>query len=120
VIAVRGTQATALGLLESEFTGTGSFVPWIIAIIILCSIGYIKPVRPLADSFVGLLLLAIVIGAYKKGTNIFAAFNQQIRNPVAAAAPAPAANPLRDVPPETLQQPSTPGQIVPNPIPGIL
>jgi hypothetical protein len=120
VIAVRGTQGTALQLLESEFTGKGSFAVWVIAIVILASIGYIKPLRPLADGFIVLLLVAIVIAAQKSGKNLFASFNDQLRNPVAATPPASGAGSPMTAPGGN-QQPGSilPGIVQPDVQPGV-
>lgn len=82
VTAVRGTQSAMFTLLKSEFVGTNSFVPWVSAILILGAVGYAKPIRPVADAMIGLVILAMVL-ANKGG--FFTAFNQAIRNPVAPA-----------------------------------
>ncbi len=90
IVAIRGTQATAATLLKSEFSGAGSFLPWVISIAILCAVGFIKPVRPIADAMVGLIIMVMLIGSDK---SFFAQFNQQIRNPVAAPLPPAGAAP---------------------------
>ena len=84
VIAVRGTEKQAVALLKSEFIGANSFFPWISSIIILCALGSIKTIRPITDSFVGLVILVMLL---KADNGFFAAFNQQIRNPVAPPSP---------------------------------
>lgn len=84
IVAINGTQATLWSLLKSEFVGTNSFIPWASAIIILGLIGYAKPVKPIADGLIGLILLALIL-ANKGG--FFAQFNNALRNPVAPATP---------------------------------
>lgn len=81
LIAWQGTQDTAIGLLKSELSGAGNFVVWFAALAILLALGYIKPIKTLADSMAGLVLLSMFIA--NKG--VFSQFNQQIRNPVPAS-----------------------------------
>lgn len=83
ITAIRGTQNDMFALVKSEFWGTNSFVPWAAAIFILGAIGYARPVRPIADAMIGLVILVMVL-ANKGG--FFTAFNNAIRNPVAPAA----------------------------------
>lgn len=83
VVAVRGTQDQFFALLKGEFTGTNNFLVWVLAIVILGLIGYLKPIRPVAHAMIGLIILVMIIA--NKG--IFAQFNNAIRNPTASAAP---------------------------------
>lgn len=85
VVAIQGTQAQLVALLKSEFVGSNSFLPWAAAIVILAAIGYAKPVRPIADAFIGLIILVMIL-ANKGG--FFTALNNQIHNPTAPATPA--------------------------------
>lgn len=89
VVAIRGTQAQFFALLRSEFVGANSFVPWASAIVILGLIGYARPVRPVTDALIGLIILAMLL-ANRGG--FFAQFNSALRNPVApdASGSAPA------------------------------
>lgn len=82
VVAVRGTQTDFFSLVKSEFTGTNNFLVWVLAIVILGMIGYLKPIRPVAHAMIGLVILVMIIA--NKG--IFANFNQAIRNPAATPA----------------------------------
>jgi hypothetical protein len=83
VVVVQGNAAAAASLLKSEFTGQRSFVPWVSAIVILCALGYVRSIRPVTDSFVGLIILVMIVVAESNGQNFFASFNSQLRNPVA-------------------------------------
>lgn len=85
VVAIRGTEQDMFALVKSEFWGTNSFVPWAAAIVILGSIGYAKPIRPITDAMIGLILLAILLG---NGGGVFAQFNAALKNPVAPTADA--------------------------------
>ena len=82
IVAIKGTQAQLVILLKSEFTGPGSFVPFAAAIIILGAVGYIKPVKPVADGMIGLVILAMILG--NKG-GFFSSLNKGLANPVAPA-----------------------------------
>lgn len=84
VVAIRGTQATAFQLLQSEFSGPNSFVKWALAIFILGGLGYIPVIRPITRA---LLLLVVLVIFLKNGTGLFAQFNSQIANPISPPAP---------------------------------
>lgn len=88
VTAIRGTQGQMFALVKSEFVGTNSFVPWASSILILGAIGYAKPVRPVTDAMIGLILLAMLLG--NKG-GFFAKFNDAIRNPTPSTETSPPA-----------------------------
>jgi hypothetical protein len=79
VVAVRGTQDAFFGLIRDEFTGPGNFVVWVLAIIVLGALGYIRAIRPVADAFVGLIILAMVLN--NKG-GVVTQFQQAVKNPV--------------------------------------
>lgn len=59
--------------LGGEFTGTPSFGKWAIAILVIGGVGYIKPIKPISDAF--LLLVIVVLFLSDKG--FFAQFSQQ-------------------------------------------
>lgn len=84
VTAIRGTQATAFGLLESEFSGPNSFLKWALAMLILGAAGYIPVIRPVTRGLMVLVLLAIVL---KNKGGLFKSFNDQIAAPVQPPAP---------------------------------
>lgn len=125
VTAIKGTTSTLFGLIKDDFTGNGNFIYWVITILLIGSIGYVKALRPVANGFLALIMVVLFIGAGNKG--FFAQFMSAIKSPAsncgqsdevtttteqalgAAAAQAPGAG-------FGLTQPeSTPGQIVPSP-----
>ncbi len=79
VLARNGTQGEFEQLLKSEFTGSQSFVVWASALVLLGLVGFFKPVRPIADAMIGLIILVLIL--HNKG--VFAQFNAALRNPVA-------------------------------------
>jgi hypothetical protein len=75
VSAIRGTNGQAGALLKSEFTGTNSFIPWVLSIFILGGLGYIPALTKISRAF---LLLIITVLILKKGKGFFAGFNNAI------------------------------------------
>lgn len=87
VVAIRGTQATAFQLLQSEFSGPNSFIKWALAIFILGGLGYVPVIRPVTRAMLLLVLLVIFL---KNGTGLFdktKGFNAQIASPTAPPTP---------------------------------
>lgn len=79
VIAVRNQTANAVTLMKSEFTGPHSFIQWFLAISVIGSVGYIKPIKPVADAFLFLILLVMIISDQNKN-GIFAKFQDALQN----------------------------------------
>jgi hypothetical protein len=90
VIGMRNQGANAVVLLKSEFTGTNSFVPWIIALGILGAIGYWSPAKKVADAFLGLVMLVMVISNETKGQGggLFAQLQAALTGTTPDASPA--------------------------------
>ncbi len=65
VSGVRNTQDDLYTLIEGDFTGEKNFIYWTISILVIGSIGYIRPLRPVANSF--LVLVVIVLFVSKGG-----------------------------------------------------
>ena len=84
VLARNGTQGDFEQLLKSEFSGSQSFIVWASAIVLLGLLGFFKPVRPVTDAMIGLIVLVLLIS----NQGFFAKFNAALRDPVAPAAPA--------------------------------
>lgn len=76
VATIRGNLRFLGRLLAAEFVGTGSFLYWLVAIMLIGSVGYIRPLKPLSDAFIGLLLLVFLL---KNGSGFFDKFNEAIR-----------------------------------------
>jgi hypothetical protein len=79
VLARNNTHHDFEQLLKSEFTGSQSFLVWASAIVILGLIGFFKPVRPITDALIGLIILVLII----HNSGAFAQFNSAIRSPIA-------------------------------------
>lgn len=68
VSGMRNTQDEFLTLVKSDFTGgqnSNGFLSWMLAIAAIVGIGYYKPVRPISDAF--LLLVIIILFLSNKG-----------------------------------------------------
>jgi hypothetical protein len=76
VAGVREKQSDLYTLLLGDFTGAGNFVYWVISILIVGSIGYIKDLKPLSDAF--LVLILIVLFLSRKG--FYAQFVSQVQS----------------------------------------
>ena len=86
---------------------------WAGAIVILGLVGYLRPVRPIADAMIGLIFLVIIIrnkGEYDQN-------NAALRNPATINPPAQTPAPASTVTPSNvLPQPDAntqPGSIIP-------
>jgi hypothetical protein len=82
VVSIQGTQGTLYGLLKSELTGKDSFIPWVLAIVLLGLAGYIKTIRPVTNALIGLVFLVMIL---VNGKGFFGALNKAIANPTAPA-----------------------------------
>lgn len=66
-------------LLQDDFTGEGNFIYWILAIIFLIALGSFRPIRPITDAFLGLVVLVIIIAPYRNGRDLFSEFRSQVK-----------------------------------------
>lgn len=66
-------------VLKDNFTGQSSFVVWIIAIIFIAIIGVNKTLRPITDAFLTLVIIVIVLGAYKRNKNLLDLFISELK-----------------------------------------
>jgi hypothetical protein len=79
IVAWRKKEDDLWKLLKSDFTGNDNFFYWVLAIIILVSLGSFKPLRPVSNAFLGLVLLVIVLAPYRQGRDLFTEFRSQIQ-----------------------------------------
>lgn len=68
---VTGTNPSLTTLLESEFTGSGNYIYWLIAILVLGSIGYVKKLQGISTAFMSLVCVVLFIGIWKKNNSVF-------------------------------------------------
>lgn len=67
ISAARGTHTLLFSTLESEFSGQGNFVFWMVSILLIGSIGYIPKVKPISDALIVLVILTMVLTKGKSG-----------------------------------------------------
>lgn len=60
--------------IKDDFTGPNNFIYWGIALFIIGAAGYYKPLKPLSNAFLGLVILVLFIS----NRGFFAKFMEQI------------------------------------------
>jgi hypothetical protein len=88
IAGVRNTQSALFALLQGDFTGNKSFVWWFLSILGIGAVGYVESVKPLANAFLALLLIVLILA--NKG--VFQNFTNALKNPIPAAPIATATN----------------------------
>lgn len=79
VSAIRGNQNDLIDLLKADFSGNNNFILWVLAIIVIVSAGTFKPIKPISDAFLGLVILVIIVANYRNGKDLFSSFVQQVK-----------------------------------------
>jgi hypothetical protein len=79
ITAIRGTTGAFFTLVKGDFTGNGNFIYWLVAILVIGAVGYIKKLQPVSDMMLALVLIVLFL---KSGTGFFDQFTKQIANPV--------------------------------------
>lgn len=59
--AVRGTTGDLARLVTGDLTGSGSFVWWLVVLMLIGVIGYIPPFRLLSRAFLAIVILALLL-----------------------------------------------------------
>lgn len=80
IAAIRGKQKDLFDLLKDDFTGSGNYFVWVIAVGFLVALGYIDKLKPVSNAFLTLVILVIILSNSRDGRNIFASFFDQIRD----------------------------------------
>ena len=79
VSGVRDTSSDLVTLLHSDLTGKSNFFYWILSILILGSLGYIKGFQPFSRAFLILVLLVLILSQQKStGSGFFEAFQSAL------------------------------------------
>lgn len=74
VSGVRDTQGQLFELVKGDFSGSSNFVFWTVSILIIGSIGYIPRLKPVANSF----LVLVIVVLFLSNRGFFTKFNEQI------------------------------------------
>lgn len=79
VSGVRGTVASGnpslTSLIQADFQGTDPFWKWMLAILLIGSVGYIPNLRPLSRAFMGLVIVVFLLsnkGLFTQLQQVFA------------------------------------------------
>lgn len=75
---VRGKSSDLLTLLEGDLTGTDNFVYWIVSILVVGAIGYIKDLQSLSRAFLVLVIIVLILNEDKNGNGFFTEFQSAI------------------------------------------
>lgn len=76
ISAVKGTQNDLLTLLKADVTGKNNFVYWMLAILGIGAVGYVRELKPLATS----LLVLVVIVLFLDSKGVFTEFVSAINS----------------------------------------
>jgi len=84
IVAVKGNLSAAWTQFDSDLTGSGGFIYWIVAIILLAILGRVLEMPNAAKAFIGLVVVVYVFHQSSNGT-IFQQFSSALSS---ASAPA--------------------------------
>lgn len=90
ISAVKGTQTQLLALLKADVTGKNNFIYWMLAILVIGSVGYIKELKPLAVA----LMVLVVIVLFLDSQGVFTQFVSAINSTQTASTTGAAASSL--------------------------
>lgn len=61
VVGVRDNQDAFYGQVQKDFTGPNSFTNWLVPVVALGCLGYVKPIRPAVDLFLALMVVVFFL-----------------------------------------------------------
>lgn len=79
IAAYKKKHQELFDLLKDDFTGEGNFFYWVLAIIALVALGSFRPIKPVTDAFLGLVVLVIIIAPYRNGRDLFSELRSQVK-----------------------------------------
>lgn len=71
---VRNTYSDLFKLVKGDFSGPNNFTYWMVAILILGSLGYVDELKGFSRAFLALVLVVLILS----NRGFFSKFNQQI------------------------------------------
>ena len=75
ITAVKGTWNDLFNVVKGDFQGQNNFLYWLVAIVGIGLLGFVKPIRPISDAF--LVLVVVVLFLSHKG--FFQKFQEAIK-----------------------------------------
>ena len=100
LVGLNGNPAKLYALIASDFSGPGTFIYWLLAMVILGSLGYIKGLENFSKLFLILVLLALFLdngestspsGQQVQGGGFFTQFQAYLKSTQTATTTTPAA-----------------------------
>lgn len=80
IAGVRGKDGQLFTLIKADFSGKPNFLTWMVAVLLVGSLGYIEPIKPVSRA----LLVLIVIVLFLTNGGFFQKFAQGVEAPAAA------------------------------------
>lgn len=74
--AIRGKQELLFDTLKDDFTGSNNFIYWGLSLFVIGAVGYYKPLRPISNSF----MVLVIIVLFLSHEGFFQKFMAQIRS----------------------------------------
>jgi hypothetical protein len=101
-VAVRGTDQQFVQLVKNDFSGPGNFWYWVVSLLVIGMLGNVKALKPLADSLLILILVALILTRGSPsfpGGGVFQQFTNALKttttaNPVNTIAGIPGFGPI--------------------------
>lgn len=87
IAAARGTQDHLFSLAQGDFTGPDNFIYWVVAILVIGSLGYIPKVKSISVALIALVMVVLVLTNGKSsaaGGGFFGKFVAGIQSTTAA------------------------------------
>jgi hypothetical protein len=60
-VAVRNQQTAFVQLVRSDFSGPSNFMYWVVALVLIGSIGYIPKAKPVSNLLIALILIVLIL-----------------------------------------------------------
>lgn len=77
ISGVKGTSQDLLTLVKGDLEGKNGYLYWLVAILVIGSVGYIPAFKSLSRAFLILLLVVLVLKEGNTGSNAGGGFFQQ-------------------------------------------
>jgi hypothetical protein len=61
IATARGTQQNLYTLLQGDFTGPNNFVYWFVSILAIGALGYVKGLKPIANTLLALVIVVLFL-----------------------------------------------------------
>lgn len=94
ITGILNTYSQLATQLQSDFTGSKSFIVWIIALGAVGALGYIKDLRSFSHYFMALILIGLVLSNKGFFQNFTAAIKSGPKAPTASAQPSGSSAPV--------------------------